>query len=1180
MATDLEPRSASTKLDSFVDKQIHQVQDRIRRLDVSRSLLYLGVTVLGYGLLMALLDITLQASRPGLVDTLHLASFVAFLGVAGYFLVQTFRGMSHRINPRYAAKQLEETVPEAKNSVINWLDLKEERLPGAIRGAISQKAAKDLKKTGTDKAVNPRGNWLLFSILGVLVIGFLVLLATRPNQFGSLLQRAYAPFKDFQLGTQTRITMINPPKGNLIVPPDRRVEIRARIGGTYPGMNKPGAPSILFRYQQSDPFVPIPLEEDTDGTWFTIRKPDQVRTGFFYKVAAGDTETEEYQVVARTDPRPVRFDVTYKYRPYLRLKDEAVSFPNEKSLEPRIQARRGTEVTMIVHTNRKLQAGHVTLETGGERHQFDGKVMPEETSFEVQWLLEKSGTMRIFFTSKDDEPNSSAELYTVIAEEDKAPQVVLTEPGKEITLPANGTLQLTGYAVDEFGIRSMALQMKVAEGAKADLKGKAFREGKDFRFGDGSYPDKMEYKEFVALNEVKSPDDKLFSLSAGMVLEYWLEARDNSDYPRKEGNLGVSKSYRVRISPPTKDEKKEKEERSKAEQGQKDFEKKQDEKHNKENKDRSEAAKGGGEPKTGGSKDSEADELKKKGEELAKKLEQERNEKSPGESKGDESASSDTKSGESSKEGAAPKSKDAKGEPKDKSGAKGSEGKTSAAEPKDKGEKEKGDPSAGKSREEGKSPPDASAKGAETKSGGEEKSTSKAGETGGMKDKAAETKDGGTKTSDSTPPATARETPPDTKMDETASKTGDTAKEGGAGASAKSDPKSTGGNGPPTETKTPPTKGPDTAAKAKSETPGKIDPSSVKAGDHKKTDAASAPKGPEGGAGEKSMTKPGGTGKKETEPPASAKAGKEGPKKSGGASTKEGKAKDKSDPATARGDGKTADKKDSREITKEDLDKFREMLKDPKKAEEVANELSRLAKEGKDEKLKNAAEKILNEDGRDASTPGKTKAPGEKNMDEEATGTAKEAGSVDPKKKTPPAEPRDGKHEAGDSSAKGEPVKKDLDPKKDIDPTRDAHAATKTGERHKAAEGFDDEDRKAIEAVQDFLKRGGDLQLEDLARYLKKVDSDSLKGTGWTKDELDSWLKAASAHDERIARQKKTPSKASDTAKGGVGSLPGFGPTGIGSSGATPSDPLIGGRPLPPPEFREPYRIFTGGGKK
>ena len=72
--------------------------------------------------------------------------------------------------------------------------------------------------------------------------------------------------------------------------------------------------------------------------------------------------------------------------------------------------------------------------------------------------------------------------------DDSSPHVILTSPGKDISLPANGTLALEGAAQDDFGIKGLSLRMKVLEGDKRPLAPKAFPEGKSLEFEDGTYP--------------------------------------------------------------------------------------------------------------------------------------------------------------------------------------------------------------------------------------------------------------------------------------------------------------------------------------------------------------------------------------------------------------------------------------------------------------------------------------------------------------------------------------------------------------------------------------------------------------------------------------------------------------------------------------------------------------------
>ncbi len=76
---------------------------------------------------------------------------------------------------------------------------------------------------------------------------------------------------------------------------------------------------------------------------------------------------------------------------------------------------------------------------------------------------------------------------------------------------------------------------------KPALAPKLYREGKSFQFDNGTFPDSIDYKDFVALDKLASAKNEPIRLKTGTILEYWLEATDNCDYPNAHGNIGKSK---------------------------------------------------------------------------------------------------------------------------------------------------------------------------------------------------------------------------------------------------------------------------------------------------------------------------------------------------------------------------------------------------------------------------------------------------------------------------------------------------------------------------------------------------------------------------------------------------------------------------------------------------------------
>src|SRR5262245_20222032 len=113
MATDLEQKPATTspKHENFVVEQLARVEGRIRTLDAGGFFLLFLLITLGYAFVMALVDPVLT-----LPTAVRLVGFLIYLGAAGYCLARAVLCFTWRVNPYYAAKQLEQSLPEAKNS--------------------------------------------------------------------------------------------------------------------------------------------------------------------------------------------------------------------------------------------------------------------------------------------------------------------------------------------------------------------------------------------------------------------------------------------------------------------------------------------------------------------------------------------------------------------------------------------------------------------------------------------------------------------------------------------------------------------------------------------------------------------------------------------------------------------------------------------------------------------------------------------------------------------------------------------------------------------------------------------------------------------------------------------------------------------------------------------------------
>ena len=576
MATEVGPQSKTApKYETFVERQIARARGRIRALDVAAVGLALLLATLAYCLIMTFLDQALDLPAGA-----RLAAFLVFAAAAVLSLgVAAFRLLSRRVNPYYAARQIEQTLPDAKNSVVNWLDLRAANLPPAIRGALGQRAARDLKQADLERAISTRRTtWLGTAALALFIV-LLVWLVAGGGQAFSLLQRAFAPFQEVAIASRTELTLLQPEGGDITVPLGRPVTFRVHVTGRVPHVNEPDALRLHYRYNPTDPYIEQNLEQDADGEWASTLAPDQVQSGLWYMIRGGDAQTPEYQVRVRAQAQVAGFDVKYHYRPYLHRADHVVHYPNEDAVAPHLRAPRGTEVTLTARANRPVREGLVETDLGGVKKEISAEMLQPDT-MRFHFPLDRSGAYRVLFTGIDRDKNTDRAPYRIEVSADRAPLVNVTRPGKDVELPANGTLLLEGQAEDDFGITKMTLRLQVKDGPV--LKSKVYREGKSFRLDNGNYPDKLDYKDFVALEKVHGDAGVPFTLAPGMEVKYWLEAIDNCDYPDKTGNIGRSKEYTVKIIEPASSAKQQ-QERNQAQQAQKQHEQRQDQKLEKQN---------------------------------------------------------------------------------------------------------------------------------------------------------------------------------------------------------------------------------------------------------------------------------------------------------------------------------------------------------------------------------------------------------------------------------------------------------------------------------------------------------------------------------------------------------------------------------------------------------------------
>jgi hypothetical protein len=575
MATDLgRVKSApANKHDAFVAGQLAQAEKRIRLLDLLAGLLGYAALSLAFLVGMVVGDSKLMLSP--LLRQTALYLFLAGSGV--YWFCVVLRPLRLRVNPYYAARQVEQLLPHAKNSIVNWVDLHEQPLPPAIRGALGQRAAKDLARVDLDRAISGRRIAALGACAALLIVAFLTsFFVLGPAPFFSLLKRTVNPFGVAGVPTRTQLTLLKPEGGDAILTVGNGIPFVVEVGGKVPKPNAADAVKLWYRHEEGDPWLERPLIQEPSREWTTMLPPGEVRNGFWYKISGGDAITPEHRVSVRAAAALTDFRATYHFRSYVARVDEI-------RRERELKELRGTEILLRVRTNRTLREGRLDFEGKNGKKSVPAVVDPNEPhTLHGRFLLDEDGKYRLSFTSTENEVYHDPTAYAVTALPDNPPQVELSKPGQDIRLPADGILRLEGKASDDIGVKSLVLKMQVVGGDK--LRSQSYRTEERMRLADGGYPREVEYEDYVELSTVRGEDGRALALRGGMELEYWLEARDACDYP--SANITESKHFRVLLTEAEKNEAKQKQDKKQAENDKKQHERKQDRKRQKEEQER------------------------------------------------------------------------------------------------------------------------------------------------------------------------------------------------------------------------------------------------------------------------------------------------------------------------------------------------------------------------------------------------------------------------------------------------------------------------------------------------------------------------------------------------------------------------------------------------------------------
>lgn len=514
--------------DDFVDTRIAKTRAAVKSADLATGV----STLLAWGLALLLLAAIADHWLVGGGFDRWERFAVFAIGLAGMGLYAVTRlgpVLMGKVNPLYAAREIERESPELKNSLLNLLQLRGGRGAAAVQATLERQAAEGLATVGDapiDHTPLVRVARLLLAI--VAVIG--VYVVASPKDFFASAGRVLAPWAQIAAPSRVRIDEVTP--GSIQLSQGTQLDASAMVAGLEEGE------LVELVYSTADGRAVdrrVPMRASSAGRQFTVSLPPGsgsaaalgLQGNLTYRIEAGDARTPNYPVEVLTAPTIVPTTVRYEYPAYTGYASREVEGVGD------LRANEGTRVTITAKANLPIDSAQIDLGADGRpdaRMRVEGETATGVLTLRHNDAGDSATSYVLRFTSKEGQANNDPPQYRIEVIADLPPEAEIRQPEETvIDVVANERVRIVGEARDpDFALSQVRLI--------GEVSGRRVVE-RDLLQGDG--------QGLVNVEAAATPES--LGLRPGNVMTYWIEATDNRT---PKANVGVSERQQLRVTGP------------------------------------------------------------------------------------------------------------------------------------------------------------------------------------------------------------------------------------------------------------------------------------------------------------------------------------------------------------------------------------------------------------------------------------------------------------------------------------------------------------------------------------------------------------------------------------------------------------------------------------------------------
>jgi hypothetical protein len=529
----------------LVDTQIRETLRSLKFVDFFSGVLTLVIGVLLFLLFASVMEHWVIPG--GWTTTGRTLLFVTMLAGIAWYSWRTFWPLVSRpINPAYAAQLIERSTPSLKNSVLNFLLLRNRRqqLSQKVYEAIEHQAALGLSHVSVDSVVDRsallRLGYILVAVVAICA-GYRIL---SPKNLTASVERVLLPWSNIAAPARVEIMKVTP--GNTEIARGELLEVSAEVMGLH------ADETVRVHYSTLDNQAvdrEVTLTGVEGSLLFQGRLPDRFAAGdrtsgskgggiqqdLEYWIEAGDAKSKKYRVTVYSRPTLVVEKIRYEFPRYTGLPPREVEGTGD------VNALEGTQVSIYALANHDIASAHVDFNADG-RH--DLSMSADKMNATAQFTLElqedrrtpKHDSYVLQYKTTNGRSSSLPPKYSIDVTPDYAPEVKILAPvdeeGKlveQLDVPLDMSFTVEVEARDpDFALQQVVLLGEV--GGEEVLKHDLLTQEQA-----GKFVGRM----------TATPQD--LNLKVGDVMDYSVVAVDNRE---PEPNITRTEKLRIRVIGP------------------------------------------------------------------------------------------------------------------------------------------------------------------------------------------------------------------------------------------------------------------------------------------------------------------------------------------------------------------------------------------------------------------------------------------------------------------------------------------------------------------------------------------------------------------------------------------------------------------------------------------------------